>query len=153
MRKTLHFSVSIASPKEHVWNTMLGPETYKAWTAPFCEGSCFEGSWEAGTRMRFLAPSGDGMVSVIAENRPHEYLSIRHIGEIRAGEEDTTSEKVRAWAGAYENYALRAAKGGTDVEVSVDVTAEFEKYMADTFPRALGELKAICEGRPVRSEA
>jgi ADP-ribosylglycohydrolase len=39
-------------------------------TCPFMEGSYFEESWNAGERIRFLAPDGTGMTSVIAENRP-----------------------------------------------------------------------------------
>ena len=146
MKKTLQFAVAIRSPREVVWHTMLDPQTYRTWTAEFCAGSYFSGSWAQGEKIQFLIPSGDGMTAVIAENRPLEYISIRHLGEIAAGVEDTTSEKVRRWAPAYENYAFVDIPGGTEVRVSVDVTPEFEKYMLDTYPKALLRLKALCEG-------
>lgn len=56
------------------------PETFKAWTAEFAEGSYFEGSWNAGRKIRFLVPDGSGMTSTIAESRPHEFISIKHLG-------------------------------------------------------------------------
>jgi len=59
MKKTLRFNVSIEAPKQLVWKTMLDPDGYTAWTAPFCEGSYFSGSWDSGAKIKFLAPGGD----------------------------------------------------------------------------------------------
>lgn len=143
--KTLTFESVIRAPRAKVWETMLGPETYKAWTAAFAEGSHYVGSWEQGARIRFLAPSGDGMSSVIAENRPHEFVSIRHIGMIAQGVEDTTSDKVRAWAPAYENYRFEDTPDGCRVTVTLDTVEEWEQYMRDAFPKALALLKSISE--------
>ena len=143
--KTLTFEIVIHAPRTQVWETMLGPETYKAWAAAFCEGTYYVGSWEKGAKIHFLAPSGDGMSSVIAENRPNEFVSIRHIGMIENGVEDTTSDKVRAWAPAYENYRFEDAAGACSVTVTLDTAAEWEEYMLDTFPQALALLKSLCE--------
>ncbi|TDM08107.1 MAG: ATPase [Ideonella sp. MAG2] len=143
--KTLTFDITINAPRTTVWDTMLGPETYKAWTRAFCEGSHYLGSWESGAKIRFLAPSGDGMSSVIAENRPYEFVSIRHIGMIENGVEDTTSDKVLAWAPAYENYRFEDTPGGCKVTVSLDTAEEWAPYMLDTFPKALALLKSLCE--------
>lgn len=85
------------------------------------------------------------MSSVIAESRPHEYVSIKHIGEIANGIEDTTSERVRALAPAFENYKFLTVGDDTEVQVSLDITPEHEKYMLDTWPKALATLKSICE--------
>ncbi len=144
--KKLHFSTCIRADRATVWQKMLGDEGYRQWTVPFCEGSYFEGSWDAGARIRFLSPGGNGMVAVIAENRPHEYISIRHLGMIENGVEDTGSEKVRGWAPAHENYTLIAAGDGTEVRIDMDITPDFEQYMSDTWPKALRRLKEICEG-------
>ncbi len=143
--KTLTFEITIHAPRARVWSTMLGPESYKTWTAAFSEGSYYTGSWEQGARINFLAPSGDGMTSVIAENRPNEFVSIRHLGVIENGIEDTTSEKVRVWAPAYENYHFADVPDGCKVTVSLDTATEWESYMLDTFPKALGLLKKMCE--------
>jgi uncharacterized protein YndB with AHSA1/START domain len=144
--RTLHFSARIDASPQTVWETMLGPDTYKAWTAPFCAGSYFEGSWEKGQRIRFLAPNGEGMASIIAENRPHEFISIQHIGILKDGIEDTTSAAVKQWAPAFENYTLVPVDGGTDVRIDLDVEPEYEQYMAETWPKALAKLKSLCEG-------
>ena len=149
MKTTLHFTESIRAPRTRVWDTMLAPETYKLWTAAFGEGSTFEGSWAAGEKIRFLGPGGDGgMTSEIAENRPGEFLSIRHLGEIQGGVEITDSDAVRAWAPAYENYRFSETPEGALLEVSVEVAPEWETFMRETFPKALQRLKALCEPNP-----
>lgn len=147
MKKTLTFSVSIQCPRSLVWETMLSAEGYRAWTAAFVEGSYFSGSWKKGQKIQFLAPGGEGMTAVIEENRPHEYVSIRHLGEVSAGVEDTTSSKVLSWAPAYENYSFVDAAGGTDVRVSLDTLPEHEAYMLETYPKALAALKDLCESK------
>lgn len=143
--KTLSFSVTIAAPRRAVWDTMLSPDGYRAWTAPFMEGSHFEGSWAQGQKMRFLAPGDQGMVGIIEENRLHEHVSIRHVGEINAGVEDTSSPKVMAWAPAYEKYTFVDTAEGTRVTVDVDSSDEHESFMRETFPKALQALKQRCE--------
>ena len=145
MKKTLTFETDIRAPRARVWDTLIGPETYKAWTAAFCEGSYYTGSWDQGERIQFRSPTGDGMSAVIAENRRHEFISIRHLGMIEKGVEDTTSEKVRAWAPAYENYRFTDLPDGCRVTVTLDTAAEWEQHMRDTFPKALGLLKELCE--------
>ena len=148
MTKTLTFEIVIRAPRARVWATMLDPVTYKAWTSAFCEGSYFVGSWDEGAKIQFLSPSGDGMTAVIAENRLHEFVSIRHLGVIEKGVEDTSSEKVRAWAPAYENYRFSDLPEGCRLTVTVDTVAEYEQYMRDTFPKALALLKELAEKRP-----
>ena len=149
MKKTLHFDTRIHASPEKVWDTLLEQDTYRDWTSVFMEGSYYEGSWGKGDRIRFLAPDGRGMVSEIAENRPNEFLSIRHIGVIKDGVDDTTSAEAVRWAPAFENYTLKRAEGTTEVDVDVDVTPEYEKFMNDAWPKALLRLKAICEEKRV----
>jgi hypothetical protein len=142
----LKFSEQINAAPKKVWETMLGDATYRDWTSAFAEGSYYEGSWEQGKEIRFLSPAGGGMVAVIAENRPYEYVSVKHIGEVKAdGQVDTESEGVNKWAPAFENYRLVPAGGGTEVQVEMDVTSDFEGYMKETWPKALRRLKEICE--------
>jgi len=153
--KTLRYATTIRAPREAVWAAMLGPETYRAWTAPFCEGSgCessyYEGSWNTGDRIRFLAPNGDGMASAIAESRPPEFVSIRHLGLVKDGIEDTTSEAAMAWASAFENYAFAETNGATEVTVEMQMPADFDAFMDEAWPKALAKLKSICENAATR---
>jgi uncharacterized protein YndB with AHSA1/START domain len=149
--KTHRYATTIHAPREAVWAAMLGPDTYRAWTAPFCEGSYYEGSWNTGDRIRFLGPSGDGgMSSVIAESRHPEFISIKHLGIIKDGVEDTTSEAATAWAPSFENYAFAETNGATEVTVELQMPADFEAFMDEAWPKALAKLKSICEDAEAR---
>lgn len=143
--KKLNFTTEIKAAPELVWERMLGDAGYRAWTAAFMEGSYYVGGWNKGDSIRFLSPSGHGMVSEIADSRPHEYVSIRHLGMIANGVEDTTSEQVRAWTPAYENYTLTRTASGTQVKIEMDITEDFAAFMEDAWPKALAKLKKICE--------
>lgn len=145
MKKTLHFSKTIDAPREKVWDALIESESFKAWTAPFMEGSYYEGSWNTGDRIRFLAPDGSGMSSVIAENRPHEFISIKHVGEVKNGVDDVESESVRRWAPAFENYTLKNVGGATELDIDIDVTPDYEQFMQETWPIALDKLKSLSE--------
>lgn len=145
--KKLAFSAVIGASRETVWDVMLAPATYQRWTAAFSEGSRFEGSRAEGSRILFLGPGGDGMVSEVAESRRPESLSLRHLGMIRDGVEDTTSEAVKGWVGARESYRLSETGGATELQVDLDVAPDFEEYMLRTWPIALGTLKEICEAK------
>ena len=145
--KTQHFDIFINAPRRHVWTTMLQPASYEKWTSAFCEGSRFEGSWDQGSRIRFVDPKGAGMVAEIAEHRPAEFVSIRHLGFIQDGVEDTTSDAIKAWAPCYEKYTFADETGGTRLKVDSDVFGDYEAFMAETWPRALAQLKDICEGK------
>jgi uncharacterized protein YndB with AHSA1/START domain len=140
-----HFDILIQAPRERVWATMLRSPTYEQWTSAFCEGSRFEGSWEQGEPIRFLDPAGNGMVSEIAEHRPAEFVSIRHLGFIENGQEDTTSDAVRAWAPCFENYTFTDEGGGTRLRVDLDAFGGYEDMMARLWPPALEKLKHLCE--------
>ena len=143
--KTLQFSIDIRASRQTVWDTMLARDSYRLWTAEFAEGSYFEGTWEGGTRMRFLGPSGDGMVADVVESRPHAFLSLKHLGFVKDGVEDTDSEMVKAWAPAFENYTLTDAGLSTHLAIDIDVTPEWEEYMTKAWPKALAALKQLCE--------
>ena len=145
--KRLQWSVDIAAPASKVYQMLVGPESYQQWTSAFGDGLYFEGSWQKGQRIRFLTPQGHGVTSEIAEIRPNEFISIRHLGYIADnGVEDTSSEAIRAWAPAYENYTFAATPQETKLTVDQDITDAFEG-MEETWPKALEKLKALCENR------
>jgi hypothetical protein len=144
--RRIQFHTIIEAPVPVVWELMLGADGFGRWTKEFTEGSYYEGSWSEGSRISFLAPSGDGMVAEIAENRPNEFISIRHLGYIINGIEDTESDSVRAWAPAFENYTFISVPEGTKLVVDQDVTAEFEQCLREAWPKALETLKQLCEG-------
>ncbi|MCJ7843460.1 hypothetical protein MUB24_21805 [Lederbergia sp. NSJ-179] len=85
------------------------------------------------------------MTAVIAENRLHEYVSIRYISEIHNGVEDTTSETVRKWAPSYENFTLLQIPEGKELRVDLDVRPDDENHMRKDYPKGLQKLKELCE--------
>jgi hypothetical protein len=141
----LNFSIKINAPKEKVWDTMLGKETYPEWTSEFVPGSNVETDWQKGSKAIFGDGRGNGMVSTIAENKPNEYLSIKHLGILKDGVEDTTSEDVKPWAGAMENYSFKEANGVTELTIEMDSDSEYIDYFNKTWPKALDKLKNIAE--------
>ncbi len=149
--KHLQFSATIKAQVATVWRVMLELESYKRWTSAFAEGSHYEGSWEQGAKIRFLAPSGDGMLSEIAQCRKDEFISIRHLGQIVNGVEDTTSEAVTAWAPAYENYTFTAVPEGTKLLVELDMPEEWVEYMNGAWPKALALLAQLSEAEAAAS--
>lgn len=146
----LRFSILIHAPRSKVWSTMLDDATYRVWSAAFSPGSHYVGDWSQGGKILFLGPDPNtgklgGMVSRIAENRLHEYLSIEHLGLVADGQEDTTSEDVKAWAGSHENYTFKDAQGATEVLVDLDITDEFKEMFEGLWPKALQTLKELAE--------
>lgn len=143
--KKLEFNIQIDASPETVWNIIIGKDTYPQWTAVFCEGSAVETDWKKGSKALFLDGKGSGMVAEIAENIPYEFLSIRHLGEVYNGVEDTTSDKIKEWAGAHENYTLQSIDGKTHWKVEIDVAPDFTDYMNDTWPKAQQKVKEMAE--------
>lgn len=148
--ETMHYEIEINAPVKKVWDTMLEQETYKAWTSVFEPTSCYEGTWEKGSKMKFLSSNGGGMISEIAENIPYKYVSVKHLGEIKNGVEDTTSEQVQKWLPAFENYTFVEKGQGTLLEIDMEIGSSPEsKAMKEMFeglwPKALIKLKEISE--------
>jgi L-rhamnose mutarotase len=142
----LHFSIKINAPKEKVWNTMLGDKTYQEWTSVFAPGSSYEGSWDEGSEIHFIDPaSNQGMFSVIKENKPYEFISIKHLGEIQNGEKKEWYDEKMQGGEFLENYTFNEVDGGTEVLVDMDIVEEYKEMMAELWPKALEKLKEIAE--------
>ena len=150
MKEIMHFEITINAPVKKVWDMMLADETYRQWTAAFEPTSYYEGSWEKGSKMKFLGAGGSGMVSEIAENIPYKFLSTQHLGEIKDGVEDTTSEAVKKWLPAFENYTFTDNGDSTLLQIDMEMgSSEESKQMKEMFegmwPKALLILKEVCE--------
>ena len=142
----LEYRIKIDAPKEKVWKTLWEKDTYSAWTSAFAEGSTVDtDNWKKGTKVVFHDGSGNGMVSRVDENIPNRYMSFRHLGEVKDGVEDTTSEKVKVWSGATESYTLNENEGSTEVVVDMDINEEFAEMFKNTWPKALKILKELAE--------
>lgn len=143
--ETKEFKISINAPKEKVWDVLWNDSSYRAWTSVFAEGSHAETDWKKGSKVLFLDNKGRGMVSVIAEKIPNEFMSFKHLGEVKDGVEDIISERVSQWAGALENYSLNTVNGKTELTVDMNITDEFIDYFLNTWPKALDKVKELAE--------
>jgi hypothetical protein len=146
----LHCSIVINAPRERVWHAMLDDASYREWTRAFSEGGYYKGSWEKGSKIIFVGPDPKtgkegGMVSRIADNREYEFISIEHLGIIRDGVEDTTSEEAKKWAPAFENYTFKEKDGATELSVDMDIDENEVEMFNKLWPAALQRLKEIVE--------
>ncbi len=147
----LHYSVAINAPKHKVWHVMLDDQTYRVWTAAFQPNSYYEGKWEKGCNIKFVAEDNgkiSGMYGRIVEITLYEYVSIEYLGEIVYGKLSTDENEARNWIGAHENYRFIEENGVTTIQV--ELTSEnMGNEMADMFegmwPKALEKLKELSE--------
>ena len=143
--KRITFKTEINAPAERVWDVLWSDRSYREWTSAFSPGSYAESDWKEGSSIRFLSPEGEGMRSEIAKKVDNRLMSFRHLGTVVGGKDVADSKESEEWKGAMENYHLRANGQGTQLEVELDITDEFEDYFKKTFPRALQRVKDLSE--------
>ena len=144
----MEFNIDINAPKEKVWNTLWGDDTYREWTSAFAEGSRVDTDWQQGSKVLFLDEKNSGMVSTIVENKPNEFMSIKHLGIVKDGVEDIDSAESKEWSGGLENYTLKSVEGKTHLDIEMSATGipeDMINYFQNTWPKALDKLKEIAE--------
>ncbi|NLE34169.1 MAG: hypothetical protein GX622_03625 [Bacteroidales bacterium] len=148
-KEILHFEITINNSPENIFRIMLESDSFSKWTAAFNPTSRFYGSWKKGERITFLGTDADGitseMVCRIRENIPGKFLSIESLREIIDGKEVTGDQKPGAWSGSLENYTLKPLGSKTLLCVDTDITTDFRSVFLETWPKALEELKTLCE--------
>ncbi len=146
------FKIEIDAPRRDVWEVLFGRDTYPQWASAFMEGSRVESVdpaesqiWKKGNKVWFVGPDNEGMVSTIADNKPNEYLSIKHLGVVKKGVENYESD----WSGSTENYTLKSVGNKTELIIDMDITAEFQEYFDKVWPKALDIVKNLSEKQAV----
>lgn len=150
--KKLQFKQDIQASASSVYASMLGlndKSTYEQWTALFNPTSTYEGSWDKGSKILFIGVDENGekggMVSWVAENIPNQHVSLQHKGMLKGETEITEGPEVEQWANGFENYTFQENNGTTTVIVDLDTVDDFASYFEETYPKALGKLKEVCE--------
>ena len=142
------FKITINAPKEKVWEVLWDDASYPKWTSAFSEGShAVSDNWKEGGKVLFLDGKGNGMVSIVEANKPSEFMSFKHLGDVKNGVEDTDSKEVSQWSGAHENYMLKETGGVTTLTVEMDISDEYKDYFINTFPPALEQVKILSENK------
>lgn len=148
----MKYTIDIKAPADKVFDTMLGIQdksTYEQWTTVFNPTSSYEGKWEKGAKMYFVATDDKGkkagLISEIVDFIPAQFVSIRHYGMLDGEKEITEGPDVESWAGNLENYAFEDHNGITTVTVEMVSSEDHSKYYDKIFPKALNILKAVVE--------
>ena len=148
--KKINLEIDINASCENVWDAIVKESKYRQWASVFHEGSYFEGSWNKGDTIRFLVINAEGqkegMVSEIAESDYPHHISIRHLGFIYNGIDDTTSEEIRKWAPSYENYTLEKLDAETSkFKLEMDIIDDYYEMFMKLWPKAMHKLKEVSE--------
>jgi hypothetical protein len=88
------FKTTINASREKVWDVLWGDDTYPKWTSVFSEGSKAESDWKEGSKILFTDGKGSGMVSKIESKKSPEYMSFKHLGEMKNGVEDVSEKRT-----------------------------------------------------------
>lgn len=142
--KKVTYEVKIKCPKEKVFSMMLDEQHYREWTAVFAPGSRYEGKWEEGSHIKFLAEIKEGgtggMTSLVERLIPNKLVRIKHLAMF-----DNEKQNNFEDSDFYEIYHFTEDKKDTLVTVELDTEEEWAPYFDKTFPKALKKLKEICE--------
>jgi uncharacterized protein YndB with AHSA1/START domain len=141
----LHFSIEINAPREKVWSVLWDDAGFRDWSSVFAEGSHYViNDWKEGSKIQFIDPKANaGMSSMIDKLVPNEFISFKHMTEIKDGKEQPPPH----WSGMIENYTLKEDGGATTLVVEMDAPDEFKAMFEDNFPKALARVKKLAEGK------
>lgn len=151
--RTIEKAIDVDAPRERVWDVLLDDTTYRQWTAEFMAGSYADTDWREGSTVRFLDPSGSGMLGRVVASRRPELVDIEYQGLVADGQDDTTSDGAREYRGARETYRLTETGGGTHLAIAADMAEQHYDDMAAAWDRALAVVKALAEGSGTATRA
>lgn len=142
-------SVTITASRDKIWDTVIGPETYKDWTSAFCEGSSFVGDWSEGSTMRFIGPDPEGgeggMICRIISHEPGSHLRAEHYGVIAKGVEVYEGPIYEEWIPSVEEYWLESSGTDWTFRIATDVPHSYVEFFSGAWDKALARVKEIAE--------
>lgn len=137
--------IVINAPKEKVRHVLLDDETYRIRCAEFMPGSHVVTDRQKGSEARFLSAEGSGLLGVISENKPNEYLAITYQGMVNNNIDDTESDAAKAFKGATETYTLSDDNGAIHLHVEAEMDEQRYDDMNTARDRAMSKIKELSE--------
>ena len=135
--KKIDFNISISGHKEHVWDVMLGQETYMEWVNAAWPGSSYHGKWKEGEELRFTTADGSGTLAKLIACKPFQYILAEHIAVLNPGGiEDRDSDLAKGWIGTKESYTFSEQNGITELKVELDINPEWASMFNDGWPKS-----------------
>ena len=146
--ETLSYEIIIDAPKQKIWNTLFGTETYSEWTQFFGPGSQMKTDLKVGGKTYFVNPEGAGMVSTIDSIEEPNQMIFKHLGMVdENGVEDTESMEIKQWSGCFEKYILIDYDGKTKLHVEVQTEKDWQEHMENGFTKGLEVVKNLSESK------
>jgi len=142
---TLEFNTEIKATPEKIWQVLWDDATYRKWVSAFYEGSYAKSNWNEGDSIHFLAPTGDGMNSVIEKKIDNQFMAFKHLGEVKDFKEMPIDQAAQEWTGSMETYELTPNGTATNLQVKVDIVEKYKDYFNEAFPKALESIKQLSE--------
>ncbi len=145
----LKYSIQIEKPQAFVFDKVLDKTVYPEWTRAWGEGMTYEGEWKKGGYIAFHDNSQGGTKVVIEDIQPSDFIKMKHVAMVNSAAEEIelTDEMMKKWIGSLEQYYFRKdSDTQTTFEVVVETDVAFKEMMDGAWPKALGFLKAVCEG-------
>lgn len=142
----IRFSTMIDARPARVWQILWDDETYRIWTGVFSkDGSYAVSDWNEGSKILFLTDKKQGMFSMIEKKIPNEFISFKHLGNIKNGEEVPFGSGMEEWANSVESYLLKEIGGKTELTAEMDSVEAMKGFFMEKFPAALAKVKELSE--------
>lgn len=138
--KLLEFKTQINAPAEKIWKVLFTQDENKNWPSAVNEGTCFEGTWEEGSVMRFLDDENNGMYNSVEKNIPNKELIMKHLGWIYDGE-----LSPQDWEDSTVTYLLESNENGTLLTGKINALDEFVDFFNSKYPSNFEKVKKLSE--------
>lgn len=137
------YNIKINAPKEFVWDTMIGTNTYPKWIKGFSENSQIIGEWVQGTKVDFIDPNMGGTRALLEiVDKPNRILA-KHIAML--SKDRKPEERAEKWVGTLEEYILTEDEGVTTLTIKMHLHPDFEEMLSSGWKVSLKLLKELCE--------
>jgi uncharacterized protein YndB with AHSA1/START domain len=140
------YKIKINASKQHVWDIMLGKETYPQWIKGFSENSEMIGEWKQDTEVDFIDADRGGTRAVLEVVDEPNRLVAKHISGLTKDRVLETKD-MENWVGTTEEYVLSEENNVTTLKILMHYHPDFEEMLNEGWSKSLKLLKELCESK------